>query len=501
MRPSGAVAVVVPSGWQVICPAPAVDHDEVVKSAEQAGGSPGGGAALGPGDQVVHVADGRWLVAAGKLTVPVPLDDGFAQVRRGRCGCCGRGPGAGCGVLKAGASSGAAQVGGEPAGPGQKVDAPAQGGCPAAVAGWPRGHGCPGRSGSAGTAGRRSVAAAGAVAWVGPSGRASGWSSRSAAARAVGGCGRVAVRGRGGPAGPLARGPAGRPPGPGPGRGGWRAGSRPVSWSRIAQSICPDTIGVSTASQVAASAAAPDRTPTRDRRRRRRGPGSSRAAAGAVGSGGQRSSPGRRQAAQGGQVDVDLNLGRLGVPPGSMLRRDQPLARLLQRVVPPLRRGAGIFRAARCASASRITARLAAHSGVRSARSRPAPPIVVASHTARSANPPHRHRGRSGIVRSSPGPAALQVMQVRAARRGREQDPIRVGPQVFGEPFGPVAELPRPRRRDLPGRQRGRDHRVRGQPPRPPEGAARRPRGDLRERPQPRLRPVLPIGLVPALAR
>ena len=150
-------------------------------------------------------------------------------------------------------------------------------------------------------------------------------------------------------------------------------------------------------------------------------------------------------------------------------------------------------------SASRITARLAAHSGVRSPCSRPAPPRVVSSHTARSANPPS---SVSGVVRArSIISRASTVRSCRSAPpgRGREQDLIRIRPQVLGQLPGPVADLPRPRRRDLPGRQRGRDDGVGGQPPRPPEGAARRPRGDLRERPQPGPGAVVPVGLIAVL--
>ena len=62
------------------CPAPSVDDGEVVEAAEQAEVGQAGGAAVGPGDEVVHVADRGRLGAARKLTMPVPLDDGGAQV-------------------------------------------------------------------------------------------------------------------------------------------------------------------------------------------------------------------------------------------------------------------------------------------------------------------------------------------------------------------------------------------------------------------------------------
>jgi len=62
-------------------PAPAVDDDDVMESAEKCQVPQGGGAALSPGDQVVDLADGGGLLAAREPAVLVPLDDGFAQVR------------------------------------------------------------------------------------------------------------------------------------------------------------------------------------------------------------------------------------------------------------------------------------------------------------------------------------------------------------------------------------------------------------------------------------
>ena len=61
-------------------PAPAVDDDAVVVPAEKCQVAQGGGAALGPGDEVVDLADRRGLLAAGEAAFAVPLDDGFAQV-------------------------------------------------------------------------------------------------------------------------------------------------------------------------------------------------------------------------------------------------------------------------------------------------------------------------------------------------------------------------------------------------------------------------------------
>ena len=64
MRPSGAVAVVVPSGWQVIFQPQHVNDNDVVISAENRQIPQGGGAAFGPGDQMVHLADRGGLLAA-----------------------------------------------------------------------------------------------------------------------------------------------------------------------------------------------------------------------------------------------------------------------------------------------------------------------------------------------------------------------------------------------------------------------------------------------------
>ena len=99
----------------------------MVEPAEQAEVGQAGGAAFGPGDQVVHVADRRWLGAAWELAVLVALDDGGAQVGRDGAGGAAEVQGL-AGGIERGAEQGAAQLGGEPAGPGQKVEAPAQDG-------------------------------------------------------------------------------------------------------------------------------------------------------------------------------------------------------------------------------------------------------------------------------------------------------------------------------------------------------------------------------------
>src|SRR5258708_20123161 len=63
-------------------PAPGVDHDEVVEAAEQDQFGEFGAAAFAARGGGVDVAAGRWLVAAGGGPLPVPQDDGPAQVRR-----------------------------------------------------------------------------------------------------------------------------------------------------------------------------------------------------------------------------------------------------------------------------------------------------------------------------------------------------------------------------------------------------------------------------------
>ena len=54
----------------------------MMEAAEQDAVSQAGGAALAAGDDVVHVACCRGLVAAGRSALPVPHDDRAAQVRR-----------------------------------------------------------------------------------------------------------------------------------------------------------------------------------------------------------------------------------------------------------------------------------------------------------------------------------------------------------------------------------------------------------------------------------
>ena len=158
------------------------------------------GPPFGPGDQVVHVAYGRWLGAAWELAVLVALDDGGAQVRRDGAGGAAEVQWLAGGVER-GAEQGAAQLGGEPAGPGQKVEAPAQDGglqpLPGGLqaAGYcavpaVRGGGGPARAQGVAGAGARAVAGAGERDVAG----AGGWLVRVAVfPRSVGVVFRAAV--------------------------------------------------------------------------------------------------------------------------------------------------------------------------------------------------------------------------------------------------------------------------------------------------------------------
>ncbi len=198
-------------------------------------------------------------------------------------------------------------------------------------------------------------------------------------------------------------------------------------------------------------------------------------------------------------MDLDLGQGGLGVRAGVQAGADQLCARLLQRVVPPLRRGPGIFRAAP------LGQRVQDHGQAGRALRRQIP--LQPPGPADRGLQPHRPVTEPAIIGIGAGPDTFdhlprqhrQIMNIGATEGGGEQDLVRVGAEILGELFGPVAELPRPRHRDLPGRQRGRDHRMRLQSPRPPGRPGGRPRGDLGERPQPRFGTVVPVRLIAVL--
>ena len=87
-----------------------------------------------------------------------------------------------------------------------------------------------------------------------------------------------------------------------------------------------------------------------------------------------------------GQGDVRPGLDRLPGPLRQQPGRGQSAHRLGQRVVVPLPLGPVVVLAAGADSASSTAATAAAHSAVRSPCRTPAPPMVVASFTSRSAN-------------------------------------------------------------------------------------------------------------------
>ena len=136
---------------------------------------------------MVHVADGRWLGAAGERAVLVALDDGGAQAGRDGAGGAAEVQGL-AGGAEWGAEQGAAQLGGQPAGPGQQVEAPAQDGGLQPPPGGLQAAGYPAVMliGGGGLAGARAGAVAGAGERDGAGARARGrrlvrpaaWSSR-----------------------------------------------------------------------------------------------------------------------------------------------------------------------------------------------------------------------------------------------------------------------------------------------------------------------------------
>ena len=205
------------------------------------------------------------------------------------------------------------------------------------------------------------------------------------------------------------------------------------------------------------------------------------------------------QAAQLGQVDVHGQLGRLAVVAGQHPGIDQPLAGLGERIVLALDQGAGIFRAA--AGPQRGQHR--GHRGGGRAGQVPGKPPGPADRGVQPHRPviepvPVPVGGGAGpldhLLRQRP-----QIRQPRPAAGGGQQNSVRVRAAVFGQLISPLAQRPGPRAAQLPGRQRGGDQRMRGQPPGPRHRRTSGAAGDLGDGPQPRRRPVLPIGLMPLL--
>ena len=208
-----------------------------------------------------------------------------------------------------------------------------------------------------------------------------------------------------------------------------------VSWSSTAQSICPVTIGVSTASQAAASAAGPVRYTD---------PGPAAASAGVQ----DRSST--EPAAQVVQVDVHGQVRRLAVPAGDQLPANQPPARLLDRIVAALRRGAGIFRP------RLLPQRLQHHRQRRRARrgqvrAQPPGPPERGAQPQRPLLEPVAVPVRAGLGAVEHLPRQpRQIMLIRAAQHRRQQNPVRVRPEIFRELVRPVTDQPRQRDGELP---------------------------------------------------
>ena len=255
----------------------------------------------------------------------------------------------------------------------------------------------------------------------------------------------------------------------------------------------------------------PVEVPGHDRGQRRVAGGGSRLRPGQVHrsgylrGGGAGGAPARLQpggaglAAQPGQVHVHGQLGRLAVVAGQHPRIDQPPAGLLQRIMLTLEEAAGIFRPA--AGPQRGQHR--GHRGGGRAGQVPRKPPGPADRGFQPHRPvtkpvPAGIGGAAGpldhLLRQRP-----QIRQPRPAASGGQQDRVRVRAALFGQPIGPLADHLRPRAAQLPGRQRGGDQRMRGQPPGPLHRRTGGPGGDVGDGPQPRRRPVLPIGVMPLL--
>ena len=235
-------------------PAPAVNDDDVVESAKHCQVTQRSCAALGPGDQVVDLADRGRLVAAWEPALLVPLDHGFTQVG-------GDDPGGAAEVQRlgqAGEPGGqqvAAQVGRESRRARTKGRCSTGAGCAGAVRGSPDGAG----PGPAGCGGSGPVPRPVLCPGSGPVPRPVPCPGSGPVPRPVPCPG----------SGPVPRQvpcPGSRPvPRPGlcPRRGRRRclvvSRYRAVSWSRAAQSMCPLTTGTSAASHAAASASGPIR--------------------------------------------------------------------------------------------------------------------------------------------------------------------------------------------------------------------------------------------------
>ena len=208
-----------------------------------------------------------------------------------------------------------------------------------------------------------------------------------------------------------------------------------MSWSSTAQSICPVTIGVSTASQAAASAPARSGTPT-----------------GPPPPCGSRTSSTTAGAAQVVQVDVHGQVRRLPSRPGSSARRSAACT-------PPPSHHVALPRGA-VSSGPPSPQRVQHHRQRRRARrgqvplQPPGPPERGTQPQRASSNPSLSRSGWSGAVEHLPR-QPRQIMLIRAAQHRRQQNPVRVRPVPSGS-LSVQSQISRPARPELPLRQRAR---------------------------------------------
>ena len=181
-----------------------------------------------------------------------------------------------------------------------------------------------------------------------------------------------------------------------------------------------------------------------------------------------------------------------GAGPGSMCSRiwvgcparsgrhpdgDQPPARLLQRVVLALALGPQILRARPLAQ--RVQHRLQRRGALRGQV-----PVQLpgAAEGGVQPHPPVREPVIAVVVGPAQPAPHLLGQRAQVGQRPRRRPPrasriyIRVRRVLLGQQVGPVADLPRPRRRELPGGQRPADRRMRRQPAHPAHRPRRRRR-------------------------
>ncbi len=139
--------------------------------------------------------------------------------------------------------------------------------------------------------------------------------------------------------------------------------------------------------------------------------------------------------------DVELEADRLPGPLRQHPRADQPGARFLQRVMPPLPHAPCVFRAGRPGQSVRAPPRPRRRTAGSDPRSsRPAPSKVVSSRTLRSSNPSSSSVGL-GVLTAHVLGDERQIGQPRPVRRGRQQLAVRAVAHPGGQPISPVRDL------------------------------------------------------------